>query len=145
MPSTILGAIKPPTFEGKPIVMNPDGSWSHERSMTVNIGGKVMNIPTMFGGKQVSPQTAVEILRKNNWVDPDNGKPIKTFKSEEEAMRAAKDKEKQLQAVKLTPEQIQALQMQADQAKKAQPQDQQPQNAKSAVKSVWDYIGGKVD
>ena len=75
----------PKTFEGKPIVKNPDGSWSHEISTTIEVDGQYMNIPTMFGGKKFKPDQAIEILRRNGWRDPDNGKRVLTFKSEAEA------------------------------------------------------------
>ena len=145
MPATLLASTgKVPTFEGKPIVINPDGSWSHERAITVNIGGKVMNIPTMFAVKQVSPQTAVEILRKNGWKDPDNNQPVPTFSSKSEAEKAAQEKEKRLQSVKLSPEQMDALKAQQAQqpaAAEAAPADQK----KPGYKTIWDAIGGKVD
>ncbi|MES2367576.1 MAG: hypothetical protein V4563_17000, partial [Pseudomonadota bacterium] len=83
----------PQTYEGRPVVRNPDGSWSHERSMTIEADGRHMNIPTMFGGKQVDPDKAVEIMRANKWVDPDTGKPVQTFSSQAEAVAAAQQKE----------------------------------------------------
>ncbi len=83
----------PKTYEGRPVIQNPDGSWSHERSVTVEVDGLHMNIPTLFGGKQYDPRQAIEILRKNNWIDPDNGKYIQAFKTQEEALAAAQAKE----------------------------------------------------
>lgn len=90
------------TYEGRPVVKNPDGSWSHERSMTIEAGGNHMNIPTMFGGKEVRPADAIEIMRKNNWVDPDNGQKVQTFKTQAEAVKAAQEKERRQQGFKPT-------------------------------------------
>ena len=86
-------AAGPATFEGRAVVKNPDGTWSHERTITIEAGGKHMNIPTMFGGKEVPPDKAVEIMRKNNWVDPDTGKKVPTFTSQKAAVEAAEKKE----------------------------------------------------
>jgi len=94
---------KKPTYEGKPIVQNPGGGWSHERSITIEVGGKHMNIPTMFGGKAYKPDEAVEILRKNKWVDPDTGRKVPTFNSAADAEYAARRKEATQQ--KITPRQ----------------------------------------
>ena len=60
------------TDEGRLIVKNPDGSVSTERSITEQIDGKWMNIPSMYGGKEVSPDEAVDIIRKNKGVDPES-------------------------------------------------------------------------
>lgn len=142
--STLLkSANTAPTFEGKPIVLNPDGSWSHERAIGVELGGKHMNIPTMFGGKQVSPQTAIEILRKNKWVDPDNGQPIKTFDSRGDADAAAKAKEKAQQAVTFTDEQLKILR---EKAKEQQPQasNKPARSASSLLAETFQRMSGNV-
>jgi len=94
------GGVPGRTYEGRPVVQNPDGSWSHERSITIEVGGKHLNIPTMFGGKQVTPDKAVEILRKNKWIDPDNGRKIPVFDSAAEALKAAQEKERLQQQLK---------------------------------------------
>ena len=90
----------PDTYEGRPVVKNPDGTFSHERSISIEADGKHMNIPTMFGGKRYAPKEAVEIIRKNNWIDPDTGKKIPTFKSQQEAINAAQRKEAAQQKIK---------------------------------------------
>lgn len=88
-----------PKYEGRQVVQNPDGSWSHEKSMSIESDGKHMNIPTMFGGKSVDPNEAFDIMRKNNWIDPDTGKAVPSFNSQEEAVAAAQAKEAQQQGI----------------------------------------------
>ncbi|MBP7482195.1 MAG: hypothetical protein KA788_06655, partial [Lacunisphaera sp.] len=78
------------TDEGRPIVKNPDGSVSTERSVTVEIDGKWVNIPSMFGGKEVSEEEAVNIMQQNGMVDPETGRTMPTFNSLEEAETAAR-------------------------------------------------------
>jgi hypothetical protein len=93
-----------PTYEGRPVLQNPDGSWSHEESISIEADGKHMNIPTIFGGKRYSADQAVAIMRKNKWVDPDTGKAVPTFGSEREAVAAAQAKEAAQQKIP-TPDQ----------------------------------------
>ena len=82
------------TTEGRPIIQNPDGSHSTERSITGPWGpkGEWTNIPSMFGGKQVSEEEAVRIMRRNNWVDPETGRKAQFYPSLEEAERAAQQR-----------------------------------------------------
>jgi len=79
------------TPEGRPIVQNPDGSFSTERTETFQTEFGFVNIPTMFGGKQVSSEEAFDIMRRNNWIDPETGRMMDFFpdvKSAEAAARA---------------------------------------------------------
>ena len=78
------------TDEGRPIVKNPDGSVSTERTTTLQIDGKWTNIPTMYGGKEVSDEEAVAIIKKNGMVDPETGRKMPTFDSMQEAEAAAR-------------------------------------------------------
>ena len=89
----------PATYEGRQLVRQPSGAWSHEKSITIEADGKHMNIPTMFGGKDVTPDQAVDIMRRNKWIDPDTGKPVQSFKSQQEAVAAAQAKEQQQQSI----------------------------------------------
>ena len=59
--SRSTGKIVGKTSEGRVIVENEDGSFSTERSETVEIDGMFVNIPTMFGGKVVDVQEAVQL------------------------------------------------------------------------------------
>jgi hypothetical protein len=90
--NTIIGT----TDEGRPIIQNPDGTISTERTMTEKIDGKWMNIPSIFGGKEVSVDEAVEIIKKNKGRDPETGRKLPTFDSLEEAETAAKARSKEL-------------------------------------------------
>lgn len=77
------------TTDGRPIVKNPDGSVSTERTMTVEVDGKHYNIPTMYGGKEVSPDEAFQIARQNNFTDKETGKAFTAYTSQQEAEAAA--------------------------------------------------------
>ena len=75
---------------GRPIISNPDGSYSTERTTTVKLpNGKWVNIPTMFDGKEVSVDQAFDIMRQHGFKDPETGIQVKEFKSEPEASKAA--------------------------------------------------------
>ena len=84
------------TPEGRPIIKNPDGSFSSERTITIGVDGGFLNIPTMFGGKEVSPDEAVEIMRRNNWVDPETGRKMTLFPDEAAALAAASQRSNSL-------------------------------------------------
>lgn len=90
-----LPAQRPVTAEGRPIVQNADGSISTERTVTFDdprTPGAYVNIPTMFGGKQVSPKEAMDRIVQNDYRDPETGKPIQSYGSLETAERAAQDR-----------------------------------------------------
>jgi len=82
------------TAEGRPIIENPDGSRSTERSITGQWGpkGEWVNIPSMYGGKQVSEKEAVNIIRSHGYKDPETGRSIKMYKSLSEAESAARSR-----------------------------------------------------
>jgi len=75
-------------------IKNPDGSLTTEFSMTLRDPrdrSKWVNIPSVFNGRVVTPQEAVDIIfGKNKGVDPESGQEVKTFKTAKEAVRAAK-------------------------------------------------------
>lgn len=72
----------------RPIVLNPDGSTSSERIVGMEFEGRETPVPTIFGGKQVSPDEAVAILRAHHWCDPDTGEMIPSYGSRQEAEQA---------------------------------------------------------
>jgi len=75
---------------GRPIISNPDGSLSTERTTTVQLpNGKWINIPTMFDGKEVSVNQAFDIMEQNEFTDPETGAKAKEFKSMREAEKSA--------------------------------------------------------
>ncbi len=77
------------TWDGAPARNNSDGSVSTEVSITVTDpklnGGKPTNIPSMWGGKEVDQDTAIEnaIKSKKTWP---------TFNSIDEAVKAASER-----------------------------------------------------
>lgn len=88
------------TAEGRTLYRNADGSVSSERSITVTDprinGGKPTNIPSMFGGKQLDEDAAVEMIQKAGGKDPETGRALPAFESIEEAVAAAKKRSKGL-------------------------------------------------
>ena len=75
---------------GRPIISNPDGSYSTERLKTIQLkNGKWVNIPTIFDGKEVSVDQAFNIMNQYGFKDPETGTQAKEFNSEPEASKAA--------------------------------------------------------
>ncbi len=77
------------TAEGRPIVLNPDGSFSTERSTTMQFDDGFMNFPTMFGGREYPPDDAANIMESNRWIDPETGRRAVRYPTLEEALLAA--------------------------------------------------------
>jgi len=67
----------------RPKIANDDGSFSTERTITVEAGGKHYLIPSIVGGKQRTPQEAIAL-----WQAGQN-KPVGVYNSDAEAERAA--------------------------------------------------------
>ena len=65
----------------KPIIKNVDGGFSAEDMVTVRVGAEWMNVPTMFGGKRVTEEQAIDILQAHNWADPETGRAVERFDS----------------------------------------------------------------
>jgi len=82
------------TSEGRPIVRNPDGTFSTERTITVTEPGinqgRPTNIPSMFGGRQVSQDEAIRIIVENRGIDPETGRELPSFDTIEQAETAAR-------------------------------------------------------
>ena len=89
-------------IDGRKIIPNTDGSFSTEVSITVTDpsinNGLPTNIPTIFNGKSVSPEKAIELIAKNGGVDPDSGRKLDAFNTIEEAETAAKARSNELGA-----------------------------------------------
>jgi hypothetical protein len=79
------------THDGFPARKNSDGSYSTEVSITVTNpklnGGKPTNIPSLWGGKEVDENTAVENALAS-------GKKYESFSTIPEAVKAAKERSK---------------------------------------------------
>lgn len=82
------------TGEGRPMIQNPDGSVSTERTITVTHprinGGKPTNIPSMFGGKEVSEEEAARRIIRADGKDPETGRLLLGFDTIEDAVNAAR-------------------------------------------------------
>lgn len=70
---------------GKPVMRNPDGSISTHRNTIANFGKDFYIIPTLYGGKQYTPDDAINFIKQKNFVDPDTGQQLPAYKSLEEA------------------------------------------------------------
>ena len=81
----VIGKMK----NGRPVILNPDGSVSTERTETVRVQGGFMNIPTIFNGKAVEPLEALRIIRENGFVDPETNEKLEMFTDPEKAVQAA--------------------------------------------------------
>lgn len=87
-------------FPGRKQVKNPDKSISTERTVTVGSKDKgFRNIPTMFKGKQVSPEKAQKIMKETKYIDPETGRTSRKFKSAKSAVLSAKVRSNALGAV----------------------------------------------
>lgn len=51
-------------LNNRPVVKNPDGTISTERSMSIGVNGKEVLIPTVVGGKLLTEQQAIEHYKK---------------------------------------------------------------------------------
>ena len=67
-------------------VENPDGSFSSERTATVELGGKYYNIPTLVNGKQLTLEQAVEELKSGRT------KATSVHNTQQEAVMAARQR-----------------------------------------------------
>lgn len=74
----------------KPILLNPDGSFSTERTITVGMDGKYLLIPTIVGGKQFSEDEAIKAYRQGI------NQAVGVYGSENEANAAAVLRSKQI-------------------------------------------------
>ena len=81
---------------GRQVVKNPDGSVSTERTITVTHprinNGLPTNIPSMFGGKEVSEDEAIEIIIRAGGFDPETGRYLPGFNTIEDAVKAAQQR-----------------------------------------------------
>ena len=78
---------------GRPIIENMDGSFSSDGIIIVEIEpDQWMPIPTMFRGKYVTPDHAIEIIKRFGYTDPDTGEHLPRFDSREAAERSAQER-----------------------------------------------------
>lgn len=77
---------------GRPIVRNSDGSISTHKNIITSFDDDFYILPTMFGGKSYTADEAVNIVKKNKFIDPDTLQPFPFFKSLADA-EAAENKD----------------------------------------------------
>lgn len=75
-------------LNNRPVVKNPDGSVSTVRSISVNMDGKEVLIPTVIGGRVVSDKDAINHYRRT-------GQHLGIFDSIDEANTYAEQLHKQ--------------------------------------------------
>lgn len=78
------GAFSAPIDTSRPMLDNQDGSFSTERTITVEMDGKHFLLPTIVNGKQVSEDDAVNLFKAGT------NKPVGVYGSAAEADAAAK-------------------------------------------------------
>ena len=74
------------TATGKPVLKNPDGTVSTEKTITIEADGKHFLIPTIIGGKETTREEAVRQWRAGT------NQPVGVFGSAPEAERAARER-----------------------------------------------------
>jgi hypothetical protein len=78
----------------RPILDNPDGSFSTERTITIEADGKYFNIPTIVGGRQQSQEDAIRL-----WRSGDN-KEVGSFNTLEDAVSTAQRRSSEIGIVR---------------------------------------------
>lgn len=90
-----LEDLKPRTNPSN-FIHNPDGSVSSELSITIEDeginGGKPTNIPSIFNGKIVTPDEAIERIIAAGGKDPETGRKLPAYNSVAEAVKAAQER-----------------------------------------------------
>lgn len=84
------------TADGRPIFKNQFGQGVSERTITVDIDGKFINVPTVFEGRFLSQDEAVQKVLDAKGADPITGRQLKKFDSIDEAVSAAKNRSNSL-------------------------------------------------
>lgn len=82
------------TAEGRPIFTNQQGQFVTERTITENIPelGGVVNIPTVFEGRFLSPDEAVQKVIESDGKDPITGRKLQVFSDIPTAVESAKQR-----------------------------------------------------
>lgn len=76
---------------GRPLFTDEQGNFVSEKSITEYVPelGGWANIPTVYDGQIVDPQTAVEIIKRNNGIDPVSGLPVDVYADKDIAIDSA--------------------------------------------------------
>lgn len=89
--SSLVWKESPPSGnEARPIIINRDGSFSTELTITIEVDGRYLNIPTIVGGIQRSTEEAIQLYRLG--ANPAVG----SFGSEAEALDSARRRSEQI-------------------------------------------------
>ncbi len=75
---------------GKPMLPNEDGTYSTERTITIEMGGKHLVLPTIVGGKPYTEDEAIELFKNGK------NKPVGEFDTENEANDYARSRTRSL-------------------------------------------------
>jgi hypothetical protein len=77
-----------------------DGNIATEKTVTVTDkrinDGRPTNIPTIFNGNFFTEKEAIEVIARNNGVDPDTGHKLKGYYSINDAVIAARERSNRL-------------------------------------------------
>jgi hypothetical protein len=94
MDASALGSEEPvggrPIDTGRPQIDNPDGSYSTERTITIEVDGRHYVIPTIVGGKQLEEEQAVQLFKQGV------NKPVGVFDNADEAEAYAQQRSQQI-------------------------------------------------
>lgn len=84
------------TEENRPVEMTDSGDYSPVMPETVEIDGKFYNIPTYFKGEKKSLEDSIEIIKANDFKDPETNRELKPFNSMNEAKKSATERVKNI-------------------------------------------------
>ena len=85
------------TKHGRPIIENMDGSLSIDGHATVEVEpGEWMNIPLLVLGVPMTPDEALELVRREGYRDFDTMKPLERYKSKTAAVKARTERRRKI-------------------------------------------------
>lgn len=85
----MAGNIGKPIDLKRPIIRNKDGTFSTEKTITVERDGRFFNIPTIINGREVSPKLAIESAFQS-------GQNVGEFDTKREAVESAKKRSQEI-------------------------------------------------
>ena len=88
------------TKKGRPLFQDSDGNFVSEKTVTVTDprvnDGKPTNIPTVYDGRILTEDQAIQVVAESKGIDPVSGEQLKPFDTIEEAIQAAEERSKDL-------------------------------------------------
>lgn len=91
------GNIGAPIDTTRPRLENPDGSFSTEETITIDMDGRFFNIPTIVNGRRISEDEAIRLFEQGQ------NQPVGEFGSLREATRAARARTNEIGRVRGAP------------------------------------------